>query len=202
MRRRLPGLRSWPVGLELLLWLVFVSLCCLALLASVQTARATELSQALFLAALDIVEQTLASLFEPAALWLSDHESQIAVVTVFVVGLGWVVIAAGAVTGMRRALQPSPRLGDWWPVRWRPAPASRFHVQPALLSVSPALVDARAAAVYLGVSRSSVYRWARTGQLRCTRANAGLRFNSGELASLRERRAHRRGAVRRASMTA
>jgi excisionase family DNA binding protein len=197
LRRRLPGLRSCPVRLELLLWLAFVSLFSLALLTSLQTARATELSQALFWATLDIAGQALSSLLEPAALWLSAHESQIAVVTVCVVWLGWVVIAAGAVTGMQRAFQPSPRLGDWWQVRWRAEPASRLQLQPALRSVSSALVDARAAAVYLGVSRSSVYRWARTGQLRCSRARAGLRFNSGDLAALRERRTHRRGAVRR-----
>jgi len=202
LRRRLPGLRSCPVGLELLLWLAFVSLFSLALLASVQTARATELSQALFWAALDITGQALASALEPAALWLSAHESVIAVVTVCVVGLGWIVIARGAVEGMRRALQPSPRLGDWWQVRWRPELASRLYVQPALLSAPTALVDARAAAVYLGVSRSSVYRWARTGQLRCTHARSGLRFNSGELAALRERRTHRTGAVGRSRMTA
>jgi excisionase family DNA binding protein len=200
LRRRLPCLRTCPVGLELLLWLAFVSLFSLALLASVQTARATELSQAIFWAALDITEQALASALEPAALWLSAHESLVAVVTVCLVGLGWVVIAGGAVTGMRRALQPNPRLGDWWQVRWRPEPASRLDVQPALLTVPTALVDARAAAVYLGVSRSSVYRWARTGQLRCTRARAGLRFNSGELAALRERRTHPRSAVRRSRM--
>lgn len=184
VRRKLPGLRGCPAGVELLLWLGFVFLC-LAALASVRTVRSTELSQASARAALYFAGQALDSLLGPAALWVSAHEPGVAVVTVGVVGLGWVVVAARAVTVFRRALQPRPRLGDWWEVKLRRVAAPRFPVRPAPFAASATFMDAPAAALYLGVSRTTVYRWARAGRLRCSRAGKGMRFSSGDLAAIR-----------------
>ena len=184
VRRKLPGLRGCPAGLELLLWLGFVFLC-LAALASVRTVRSTELSQASARAVLYFAGQALDSLLGPAALWVSGHEPGVAVVTVGAVGLAWVVVAARAVTAFRRALQPHPRLGDWWEVKLSRVSAPRFHVRPAPRAASATLMDAPAAALYLGVSRTTVYRWARAGRLRSTRADARLRFSSGDLAAIR-----------------
>lgn len=184
VRRRLPGLRGCPAGVELLLWLGFVFLC-LATLASVRTVRSTELFQASARAALGFAGQALDSLLGPAALWVSVHEPGVAVVTVGVVGLAWVVVAARAVTVFRRALQPHPRLGNWWLVKFSPGAAPRFQVQPAPSAVLATFMDAHAAALYLGVSQATVYRWARAGRLRFSRAGEGLRFSSGDLAAIR-----------------
>lgn len=191
LRRRLPGLRSCPAGLELLLWLGFVSLCLVAL-ASVRTIRSTELSQATARAALNVAGQAIDSLLGPKAIWMSAHQPGVDLVTAGIVGLGCVIVAARAVTGLRRALQPRPHLGDWWevklslegapPIEARPAP--RFQLQPAASAASDAVIDARAAALYFGVSRATVYRWARTGRLPFTRAGMELRFSSGDLAAL------------------
>src|ERR1700680_3697483 len=172
LRRRLPGLRSCPAGLELLLWLGFVSLCLVAL-ASVRTIRSTELSQATARAALNVAGPAIDSLLGPKAIWMSAHQPGVDLVTAGIVGLGCVVVAARAVTGLRRALQPRPHLGDWWEVKLslegappiEVRPASRFQLQPAPSAASDAVIDARAAALYFGVSRATVYRWARTGRL-------------------------------------
>ena len=185
LRRRLPGLRRHPPGLELLLWLAFVALC-LAALARVRTNRSTELSQAVGRAALDVAGRSLDSLFGPAVHWVSVHEPGVAVATVVSAGLGWVLVAARAASVFRRARKPRPHLNDWWVVKPGPRALGRIEVYPAPPAASSALVDAHAAALYLGVSRATVYRWARAGRLRSRRAGAQLRFSSGDLAALRE----------------
>jgi excisionase family DNA binding protein len=207
LRRRLPGLRRCPAGLELLLWLGFVSLCLVAL-ASGRTIRSTELSQATARAALNVAGQAVGSLLGPKALWMSAHEPGVELVTAGVVGLGCVVVAARAVTGLRRALQPRPRLGDWWEVKLSlgAAPpiqvraASRFQLQPAPCAASDAVMDARAAALYFGVSRATVYRWARTGRLPSTRTSVGLRFSSDDLAAVARTPPQRRSTMRRSGI--
>ncbi|HEV2028223.1 MAG TPA: helix-turn-helix domain-containing protein [Candidatus Dormibacteraeota bacterium] len=185
LRRRLPGLRRCPAGLELLLWLAFVSLC-LAALASVRTNRSTELSQAVARAAIDVAGRTLDSLLGPAIHWVSVHEPGVAVATVTMAGLGWVLVAARAASVFRRAREPRPHLNDWWVVKPDLSAGRRIEVHPAPSVASTALVDAHAAAQYLGVSRATVYRWARAGRLRSRRAGTQLRFSSGDLAALRE----------------
>jgi len=208
LRRRLPVLRVCPAGLELVLWLGFVTLCVVAL-ASVRTTRSTELNQATARAALNVAGQAVSSLLGPTAVWMSTHEPGVDLVTAGVVGLVCFVLAVRAITGLRRALQPRPRLGDWWevklslgaapPIQVQPAPC--FQLQPALPAASPAVIDAHAAALYLGVSRATVYRWARTGRLPCTRANRGLRFSSGDLAALaRTAGSARTSTMRRSGM--
>lgn len=185
LRRRLPGLRRCPAGLELLLWLAFVSLC-LAALASVRTNRSTELSQAVARAAIDVAGRTLDSLLGPAIHWVSVHEPGVAVATVTMAGLGWVLVAVRAASVFRRAREPRPHLNDWWVVKPDLSAGRRIEVHPAPSVASTALVDAHAAAQYLGVSRATVYRWARAGRLRSRRAGTQLRFSSGDLAALRE----------------
>ncbi len=185
VRRRLPGLRRCPAGLELLLWLAFVSLC-LAALASVRTNRSTELSQAVARAAIDVAGRSLDSLLGPAIHWVSVHEPGVAVATVIMAGLSWVLVAARAASVFRRAREPRPHLNDWWVVKPDLSAVRRIEVHPAPSVASTALVDAHAAAQYLGVSRATVYRWARAGRLRSRRAGTQLRFSSGDLAALRE----------------
>jgi excisionase family DNA binding protein len=185
LRRRLPGIRRCPAGLEVLLWLAFVVLC-LAELASVRTNRSTELSQAVARAAIDVAGRYLDSLSGPAVHWVSVHEPGVAVVTAVTTGLGWVLVAARAASVFRRTIEPRPHLNDWWVVKPDPRAKRRIEVYPAPSAASTALVDAHAAAQYLGVSRATVYRWARGGRLRSRRAGTQLRFSSGELAALRE----------------
>jgi excisionase family DNA binding protein len=185
VRRRLPGLRRFPAGLELLLWVAFVSLC-VAALASVRTARSNELGQAVARAAVDVAGRSLDSLLGPAIRWVSVHEPGVAVLTLSIAGLGWAVVALRAGSAFRRAREPRPHLNDWWVVKPRPRARQQIEVRPAPFVASPALVDAHAAALYLGVSRTTVYRWARVGRLRSKRAGTKLRFSSGDLAALRE----------------
>jgi excisionase family DNA binding protein len=185
IRRRLPGLRRCPAGLELLLWVAFVSLC-LAALAGVRTIRSTELSKAVARAALEVGGQSLDSWLGPAIRWVSVHEPGIALVTLGMAGLGWVVVAARAASVYRRALEPRPHLNDWWVVKPGPKARRPMDVHPTPVVAPVALVDAHAAAMYLGVSQATVYRWARAGRLRAERAGTELRFSSGDLAALRE----------------
>lgn len=185
LRRRLPGLRRCPAGLEVLLWLAFVVLC-LAALASVRTIRSTELSQAAARAAIDVAGRSFDSLLGPAIHWVSVHEPAVAVATVVTAGLGWVLVAARAASVFRRAREPRPHLNDWWVVEPGPRAKRRNEVYPAPSAASTALVDAHAAAQYLGVSRATVYLWACAGRLRSRRAGTQLRFSSGDLAALRE----------------
>jgi hypothetical protein len=187
-RRRMPGLRDFPVAAEVLLWLGLVS-ACLAAFARAQTVRSTELIQTAARAAFEVGKQVLASLLRPPAVWASTHELLIGIVTVGLVGLGCVVAAERAVTGVRRAVEPRPHLGDWWEVKLsRGAPPSR--VQPTAAAASSAFMDAHSTALHLGVSRPTAYHWAHSRRLACTRAPMGLRFNSRDLAALPDRRIH------------
>jgi excisionase family DNA binding protein len=189
VRRRLPGLRRLPTRFDLLLWVAFVSLC-LAALASVRTSRSTELSKAVARAAVEVGGQSINSWLAPAVHWVSVREPGVALATAGLAGLGWIVVAARTASVFGRALEPRPHLIDWWVVKPGPRSRPRIHVRPASLVetvVAPvALVDAHAAAMYLGVSRSTVYRWARAGRLRARGAGSQLRFSSGDLAALRE----------------
>ena len=190
LRRRLWGLRRAPAGLELVLWVAFVALCGAAL-SSVRTARSTELAQAVARAAFDVTGRSIDSVLGPAIQWVSVREPGVALVTLAVAGLGWVLVAARTALALHRALEPRPRLNDWWLVKRAPRARPRIEVRPAPAVPTPvvaplALVDAHAAAVYLGVSRATVYRWARGGRLRSRRAGTKLRFSSGDLAALRE----------------
>lgn len=185
IKRRLPGLRRLPAGLDLLLWVAFVSLC-LAALASVRTSRSTELSKAVARAAVEVGGQSVNSWLAPAVHWVSVREPGVALATAGLAGLGWVVVAARTASIFGRALEPRPRLNDWWVVK--PGPRSRppIQVRSAPVVAPVALVDAHAAAMYLGVSPSTVYRWARAGRLHSRGAGTQLRFSSGDLAALRE----------------
>jgi len=191
IRRRLPGLRRCPAGLELLVWVAFVLLC-LAALAGVRTIRSTELSKAVARAAVEVGGQSLDSWLGPAIRWVSAHEPGVALVTVGMAGLGWVLVAGRAASVFRRALEPRLHLNDRWVVRPSPKARPRIEVHPAPLVALAALVDAHAAAMYLGVSRATVYRWARAGRLRSNRTGRQLRFSSGDLAALRERHARKK----------
>jgi len=183
IRRRLPGLRSCPAGVELLLWAGFVWLC-LAALARVQTIRSADLGLATARVAIYFSGQALESLLGSTSRWVSAHEPDVVVVTLGVVGFSWVVIAARSVAAFRRAREPRPRLGDWWVLRLRAAP--RAQVGDAPSAQVAALMDAGAAALYLGVTSATVYRWARTGRLRSRRARGRLRFSTIDLAAVRE----------------
>jgi excisionase family DNA binding protein len=186
LRRRLPGVvRRSLAGLELVLWLAFVSLC-VAALSSVRTARSTELGQAVARAAFDVTGRSIDSSLGPAIRWVSVHEPGVALVTLAAAGLSWALVAARAALAFRRALEPRPRLHDWWVVKLGPRENVRIEVHPSPVVAPLALVDAHAAALYLGVSRATVYRWARGGRLRSRRAGTKLRFSSGDLALLRE----------------
>jgi excisionase family DNA binding protein len=190
LRRRLWGLRRAPAGLELALWLAFVALC-MAALSSVRTARSTELAQAVARAAFDVTGRSIDSVLGPAIHWVSVREPGVALATLAVAGLGWVLVAARTAFAFHRALEPRPRLNDWWVMKRAPRERLRIEVHPAPAVPAPvvaplALVDAHAAAAYLGVSQATVYRWARGGRLRSRRAGTRLRFSSGDLAALRE----------------
>jgi excisionase family DNA binding protein len=185
LRRRLPGFRHYPPGLELVLWLAFISLC-VAALSGVRTARSTELGLAVARAAFDVAGRSIDSLLGPAIRWVSVHEPGVALITLAAAGVAWVVVGAQAAFALRRALEPRPRLNDWWVVKSRPKERLRIEVHPAPAVAPPALVDVHAAALYLGVSRTTVYRWARGGRLRSRRAGTKLCFSSGDLAALRE----------------
>jgi excisionase family DNA binding protein len=185
LRRRLPGVRRFSGGLEVLLWLAFVTLC-LTALAGVRTVRSTELAKAVARAGLDMTGRSLDSLLGPAAHWVSVHEPAVAVLTLGLAGLGWIAFAARAALALRRNLEPHPHLNDWWVVKPGPRPRPRIEIHAAPAAASHALVDVHAAALYLGVSRTTVYRWARAGRLRSRGAGDHLRFSSGDLAALRK----------------
>jgi excisionase family DNA binding protein len=185
IKRRLPGLRRLPAGLDLLLWVAFVSLC-LAALASVRTSRSTELSKAVARAAVEVGGQSVNSWLAPAVHWVSVREPGVALATAGLAGLGWVVVAARTASIFGRALEPRPHLNDWWVVKPGPRSRPRIQVRSTPVVAPVALVDAHAAATYLGVSRSTVYRWARAGRLHSRGSGTQLRFSSGDLAALRE----------------
>jgi excisionase family DNA binding protein len=200
LRRRLPGLRRAPAGIDLILWVAFVTLC-LAAISSVRTARANELAQAVARAAFDVTGRSIDSSLSPAIRWVSLHQPGIALITLAAAGLAWLLVAGQVSVAVRRAFEPRPHLNDWWVLKPAPREGPRIEVldappAPSRAALAPtipapavvplALVDAHAAAVYLGVSQATVYRWARGGRLRYRRAGTKLRFSSGDLAALRE----------------
>jgi hypothetical protein len=183
LRRKLPLLRAIRVEVELLVWLGF-GLFCLAALASVQTRRSIELGLAIGRAALYFALQAFELLLGSMSAWASAHEQVVVEAIVGIALLSWFAIFARATAAFRRALQPSPRLGDWWLLKLPAAPRAQARLAPS--SKLAEFVDARAAALYLGVPSATVYRWARTGRLASRRARGRLHFNSLDLAKLRE----------------
>jgi len=185
LRRILPGVRRLPARIDVLVWVAFVSLC-LAALASVRTSRSIELSKAVVRAAVEVGGQAFDSWLGPAIRWVSLHEPGVALVTVGLAGVGWLVVAGRTASVFRRALEPPAHPYRWWVVKPGPIVRPRTKIHPAPLVAPAALIDAHAAAMYLGVSQATVYRWARAGRLRSHRAGTRLRFSSGDLAVLRE----------------
>jgi hypothetical protein len=183
LRRKLPLLRAIPAGVELLLWLGF-GLFCLAALASVQTPRSIQLGLAIERAALYFAGQGFELLLGSMSGWVSARQQVVVEATVAIVLLSWFVIFARATAAFRRALEPRPRLGDWWVLKLRVTPRIQAGLAPP--SEVPSFVDVRAAALYLGVSPATVFRWARTGRLASRRARGRLHFNSRDLAAVRE----------------
>ncbi len=188
LRRRLPGVRALPPALEPLLWVAFLFLCLVAI-TSVHGLRANELRQAIERASLVLAGQTLGAVLGPPALWTSSHQPGLALVSVAAVGLGWVLVAARAATIFGRSLTPHPRLGDWWVLDFGSRAADPSVSEAPPRPVTPAaFMDVHAAALYLGVSRATVYRWHRVGRLPSSPAGKELRFSPDDLAILRHRR--------------
>ncbi|MGA8923581.1 MAG: helix-turn-helix domain-containing protein [Candidatus Dormiibacterota bacterium] len=196
LRRRLPVVRRLPEGLDLVLWVGLVLLC-LSALAGVRTAKSIQLTQSLVRAGLELTGQVLDSLLGPAARWVSSHEASLALITVGAVALAWVGVAVRLGSVVRRSQEPQPRLGDWWVVKYKRRIRPPLQVRAAVPAGPGAFMDAGAAAQYVGVSRATLYRWARAGRVPCTREGGGLRFSSVDLAAARGRVRHGTGAGRR-----
>ena len=196
LRRRLPVVHRLPVGLDMVLWVGLVLLC-LSALAGVRTAKSIQLAQSLARAALELAGQVFDSVLGPAASWVSAHEPGLALITAGAVALAWVGVAARLASVMRRAQEPHPRLGDWWEVKYTRRTRPPLQVRPVVPAVHVAFMNAGAAAQYVGVSRTTLYRWARAGRVPCTREGRGLRFSSADLAAVRGRLRSRAGVGRR-----
>ena len=196
LRRRLPVVSDLPEGLDLALWVGLVLLC-LSALAGVRTAKSIQLSESLARAALTLAGQTFDTALGPAASWVSAHEPGLAILTVGVVALAWAGIAARLASVVRREQEPHPRLGDWWVVKYTRPTRPPVQLRAAVPDCHVALMDAGTAAQYVGVSRATLYRWARAGRVPCTQEGRGLRFNSADLATVRGRLSSRAGTGRR-----
>jgi len=196
LRRRLPVVSDLPEGLDLALWVGLVLLC-LSALAGVRTAKSIQLSESLARAALTLAGQTFDTALGPAASWVSAHEPGLAILTVGVVALAWAGIAARLASVVRREQEPHPRLGDWWVVKYTRPTRPPVQLRAAVPDGHVAFMDAGTAAQYVGVSRATLYRWARAGRVPCTREGGGLRFNSADLAMVRGRLRSRAGTGRR-----
>jgi excisionase family DNA binding protein len=179
----MPGLRAFSPAIELVLWLGLLALCVTAL-ASVQTVRSADIARSIARAAVYLAGQSVDSALSPGMRWMSLHETRVAVATFAVAVLAWLLVTAQAVLAIRRALEPRPRLGDWWvykPGRGR-APGVSHLPAP---SVEPTFsMDVRTAAAYLGVSKATVYRWARAGRLEPEGVGEQLQFKAGDVAAL------------------
>ena len=186
LRRRLPVVRGLPEGLDVALW-VGLLLLCLSALAGVRTAKSIQLAQSLARAGLYLAGQALGSLLGPAASWVSAHEPGLAVITVGVVALAWAAVAARLALVVRRAQEPRARLGDWWVLKYTRPTRPPIQIRTAVPAGHGSLMDVGAAAQYVGVSRTTLYRWARAGRVPCTRSQGGLRFSSADLAVVRGR---------------
>ncbi|HUZ86872.1 MAG TPA: helix-turn-helix domain-containing protein [Candidatus Baltobacterales bacterium] len=196
LRRRLPVVSEMPEGLDLALWVGLV-LSCVSALAGVRTAKSIQLGQSLARAALTLAGQTVNSMLGPAASWVSVHEPGLALITVGVIVVAWAGMAARLASVMRRAQEPHPRLGDWWVVKYTRRTRPPVQLRAVVPDGHAALMDVGAAAQYVGVSRTTLYRWARAGRVPCTREGGGLRFSSADLASVRGRLRSSAGAGRR-----
>ncbi|HUY73330.1 MAG TPA: helix-turn-helix domain-containing protein [Candidatus Dormibacteraeota bacterium] len=195
LRRRLPVVGDLPEGLDLAAWVGLVLLC-LSALAGVRTAKSIQLSQSLARAALTLAGQTFDSALGPAASWVSAHEPGLTLITVGVAALAWAGVAARLGAVVRRSQEPQPRLGDWWVVKYNRRTRPPIQLRAAAVAGHVAFMDAGAAAQYVGVSRTTLYRWARAGRVPCTRDEGGLRFNSADLAAVRGRLHSSAGAGR------
>ncbi len=198
LRRRLPLVRGLPEALDLALWVGLVLLC-LSALAGVRTAKSIQLTQSLARAGLYLAGQALGSLLGPAAWWVSAHEPGLALVMVGAVALAWAGVAARLARVVRRAQEPRARLGDWWVLQYKRPIRPPIQVRAPVPAGFGAVMNAGAAAQYVGVSRTTLYRWARAGRVPCTRESGGLRFRSADLAVVRGRLHSAEGAGRRRS---
>lgn len=184
LRRRLPVVRDLPKRLDLVVWVGLVLLC-LSAVVDVKTARSIELGQSLARAALVLAVQSLVSALAPIVSWVSAHQAALVLVTVGAVAVAWTAIAARLASVVRSAQQPRPRLGDWWLVKYKRRTRPPVQLRAALPDGPAAFMEAGAAAEYVGVSRATLYRWARTGQVSCAHEGGGIRFSSADLARLR-----------------
>src|SRR5579872_1708518 len=187
VRRRLPGLRRLPGSLELALWIGLVVLC-LAALGAVQTHRSSELTVATLRAGLNLAGQAFDGLLGPSIAWASGHEPGLALLTAGTVLATWLAVAYALTRAVARAREPRPRLHDWWVVKsGRRGSARQQSRQIATAARQAEVMDSRTAALYVGVSRATLYRWVRAGQLPCVRDGSRLQFRSSDLARMRVR---------------
>lgn len=185
VRRRLPGVRSLPGWLEPALWVGLIVLCLVAL-GAVQTRRSSELTMATLRAGLSVAGQAFDGLLGPSIAWTSRHEPGLALLTAGTVLATWVAVAYAFARAVGRAREPRPRLNDWWIVKSGQRGSSQRRQTAGTVQV-PALMDSRTAALYVGVSRATLYRWVKAGQLPCTREGPRMRFRSSDLAAMRLR---------------
>lgn len=198
LRRRLPVVRGLPEGLDLAVWVGLVLLCVSAL-AGVRTAKSIQLTQSLARAGLELAGQALDSMLGPVASWVSVHEPGLVLVIVGAVALAWAGVAARLAWVVRRAQEPRARLGDWWVLKYKRPIRPPIQVRAPVPAVHGSFMSAGAAARYVGVSRTTLYRWARAGRVPCTRDKGELRFSSADLAVVRGRLRTTEGAGRRRS---
>lgn len=187
LRRRLPVVGDLPKRVDLAVWVGLILLC-LSAFVDVRTAKSIELGQSLARAALVLAGQTLGSTLGPPASWVSAHEAGLALVTVGAISVAWAAIAARLASVVRTAHEPRPRLGDWWLVKYTRRTRPPVQLRPALPDGPVPFMDAGAAAEYVGVSRGTLYRWARAGRISCAHEHGGMRFSSADLVKLRGRR--------------
>lgn len=176
-----------------MLWFA-LAFACLAVLDRIRSPRLVGLIQTATWAMLVIASLSLDSLVDPVAVWLSSHKTPLVLIIIRGLGIGSLVVATAAVTALRQAIRPRPCPGDWWVLSWRLLMTPRTTSRTPITTNSSRVFDAHAAAVYLGVSRSSVYRWVRAGQLYCMRTGEGMLFRHIQLARVRKRRPRRREA--------
>lgn len=184
LRRRVPVVRGLPQWLDLAAWVGLVLLC-LSALADVETAKSIELSQSLARAALVLAAQSLGSTLASIASWVVAHEAALTLVTVGAISVAWAAIAARLAAVARSAHEPHPRLGDWWLVQYRRRSRPPVQLRAAVPDGPAPFMEAGAAAEYAGVSRATLYRWARAGRVSCAHEGGGMRFSKADLARLR-----------------
>jgi hypothetical protein len=139
LRRRLPLIRSLPRGFELILWLGFLALC-LGAFATVRTIHSTELSLAAAHAGVNIAGQALGSVLGPPAHWVAVHQPGVAIASVMVAGLCWLLIVARTWALVGRAVRPRPHLGGGWVVveRHHHRPGRREPAKPPAIASTTA----------------------------------------------------------------